>query len=442
MSHEAGLAWAAGWNTTLEPILDFSAGPWWLATSLRVSGRVAASGVDYSGPGGDRAPLTWPDWSIPTGKSQVREARLKGGKWDFDAPRLMGGVTWGNWGLSAGWQPRSTGPGMTGVISMDRTGPTYPAFTARRHRPFDWGAPFWNFLAPEDLLFTAGLLSEQMISYEDEEGTRYEKMDEPWIFQWLVGWEFTSWFRTTLTHTALAVPREGSLWGDILQINFPIKGTTWSETTHGPVTDRVFSAQFEGRWRHAPWPLLPAAAGRLFWDYAGTDFLPSGPEGIVPQISIPASVIGIELVDPGWDLAFEYAELVHEDVLWYSNSGFAEGYSHEGWLLGHELGGSGESLTGWVNVRPEPWGLETGLRVRRATWGMESKTPGDGSQTTVALTVKNLPAGTGGGPAADAPVASPLLWEITAEWNSEEAVPLDAQGEKRSWWRLYCRLGI
>ena len=287
-----------------------------------------------------------------------------------------------------------------------------------------------------------GKLSEQRITYKDEEGESHEKYDEPWFFQWLLSWEFTSWFRTTLTHTAMAVPREGTLWGDILQINFPLIGTTWSETTHGPVTDRIFSAQFEARWRHAPWPLLPAAAGRLFWDYAGTDFLPSGPEGNVPQISNPASVIGIELVDPGWDLAFEYAELVHDDVLWYSNSGFAEGYSHEGWLLGHELGGSGESLTGWVNVRPEAWGLETALKVRRATWGMKSKTPGDGNQTTVALTVKNLPTGAAGGPAADAPAASPLLWEITAEWNSEEAVPLDAQGEKRSWWRVYCRLGI
>jgi hypothetical protein len=247
----------------------------------------------------------------------------------------------------------------------------------------------------------------------------------------------------------MAVPREGTLWGDILQINFPLLGTTWSETTHGPVTDRIFSAQFEARWRHAPWPLLPAAAGRVFWDYAGTDYLPGGPGDAIPQISVPASVIGLELFSPAWDLGVEYAELVHEDVLWYSNSGFPEeGYSHEGWLLGHALGGSGESWTGLVTVRPAGWNLEPGLKFRHATWGMPAETPGTGRQITVGLSVKNLPPRAPGGPEPKGPPPSPLLWEITAEWNREladQGAYLEdpaAAAEEKDWWRVYCKLEI
>jgi hypothetical protein len=452
LDREAGLAWSPGWNATFEPVLDFSAGPWWISATGRFTGQVAAAGVDFSGPGGDQAPLTWPEWSIPTGKSQVRDARLRAGRWTLDVPRLVAGVTWGRWSLNAGWAPRSTGPGLTGALALDQSGVSFPAVTARRTQPFHWGSGFWDFIAPDDLLLMTGRLSEQLVRYRDSEGELQEKNDHPWFFQWLIGWEFTSWFRTTLTHTAMATPRTGNLWGDILQINFPIKGTTDIELARGPVTDRIFSAQFEGRWRHAPWPILPAAAGRLFWDYAGTDYLPSGPGGVVPRISVPASVIGIELVDPVWDLGFEYSELVHENVLWYSNTGFPEGYSHDGWLLGHALGGSGESVSGVVRVRPSEWGLEPGLRFRHATWGMETQSPGTGSMTTVALSLKNLPTGPPGGPKGplpEGPPPSPLMWEIITEWNREKAEPgafkedLSADpGDEKDWWRIYFKVGI
>ena len=449
LDHEAGLAWSPGWNATFEPVLDFAAGPWWISATGRLTGQVADAGVDFSGPGAEQSPLTWPDWSIPTGKSQVRDARLQGGRWTLDAPRVAAGVNWGCWSLSAGWAPRRTGPGLTGALAMDQSGASFPAVTARRMEPFVWGSGFLNFFAPDELLFTTGRLSERLVRYQDADDILHDKIAHPWFFQWLVGWRVTSWFRAAFTHAAMAVPREGTLWGDILQINFPIKGTTWSETTHGPVTDRIFSAQFEARWRHAPWPVLPSAAGRLFWDYAGTDYLPSGPGGVVPRISVPASVIGVELVDPIWDLGLEYAELVHEGVLWYSNSGFPEGYSHDGWLLGHALGGSGESFSGLLRVRPGGWGLEPGLRVRHATWGMEKTTPGTGEMATVALSVKSLPSGPPGGSLSAGPPPSPLLWEITVEWNQEEAdpgafaenPPAGSRVEKK-WWRVYFKVGI
>jgi hypothetical protein len=73
---------------------------------------------------------------------------------------------------------------------------------------------------------------------------------------------------------------------------------------------------------------------------------------------------------------------------------------------------------------------------------MEKRTPGNGSLTTVALSVQNMPRGISGGPGGDQSPARPLLWEVTAEWNDEEAVPFSSAGDRKSWWRVYCKVGI
>ena len=337
--------------------------------------------------------------------------------------------------LSAGWAPRRTGPGLTGALVLDYSGASFPALTARRTRPFRWPGRL-DFLAPDNLLLRAGQVSRRNIRYQDPWGYRTRE-GRPWFFQWLLGWEVTSWFRTTFTHTVMAAAREGTLWPDLLQINFPLIGTTWREAESGPITDRLFAVQLEFRWRHAPWPLLPSTAGRIFWDYAGTDFLPSGPGGLIPEISIPASVAGCELVSPRWDLGFEYAETVHEKALWYSNGGYEEGYSHRSWLLGHPLGGAGESFTGLVRYRPAAWPLEAELKGRHAVWEHPLYIQGTGKRESVALAVGKRPE------SADGPApGSPLLWQLTAEYVNEEAVPLVSMAQTRHWWRVYLKLGI
>jgi len=69
--------------------------------------------------------------------------------------------------------------------------------------------------------------------------------------------------------------------------------------------------------------------------------------------------------------------------------------------------------------------------------------------TTVALSLKNLPSLPPGGLSPDLAPPSPLLWEITAEWNREETDPdaftedLTADtGVERDWWRVYVKVGI
>ncbi len=426
---EGGLDFAAGQNIYLEPSLEYTQGRFWSAVSFVFGGRWAGGGVEFDNPAD---PLTWPGWPLPTGRATVRQSRLDEGDWTGRLTRALVGAQLGNWSLSAGWDHRRTGPGLTGNLNLDYEGRPFPAVTVRRTDSFHWGGIFTH-LAPDQLLLRTGLLSEQTIAFHLENSTQTEEAN-PWFFQWLVGWDVTSWFRAHFTHTVMAAPREGTLWPHLFQINFPVLSTTWNEMTEGPVTDRIFAAQFEFRWREAPWPLLPATAGRLFWDYGGTDFLPWGYWEAVPEISVPASILGFELFSPRWDLGFEYAELQHTSVLWYSNSGFREGYTHEQWLLGHPLGGSGESVTGLIRVRPTDRNLQLGLQGQIASWGMEKSTPGKGQRHTVALTLGKVP---GRSP------HSRWLWEVTTEWNREKVdldafaeVPVPGSAVQRDWWRL------
>lgn len=447
---EAGLAFAPGWSAAWEPSLDWSCSGAWFAAAPRWRGRLLAGGVDFAGEAGSRDALTWPGWTIPTGKSQVRSARLADGAWNLDLPYAMAGVSWGHWALSAGRSPRSTGAGVGGSLGLDAGGTTFPAVTVRRTNPFHWRGPIGP-LAPEDLLLRVGLLSEREGRYRNEWGLQ-SWSTHPWFFQWLLGWEVTSWFRLSAEHTAMAATEEGTLWWDLPQINFPIEGTTWREVDSGPVTDRIFNLQMEFRWTGAPWPVLPRDAGRLYWQYGGTDFQPSGPGGLIPEISAPASVAGFELFSPRWDLGLEYTELEHELILWYSNGGFPEGYSQDGWLLGHSLGGSGEQVAADVRFRPRGRPLEFEFRLAQSTWGMAGSTPGTGDQTSVGLTLRRTLQRTLQRTArgSNSHGAGRLfLWEWSVEWQREKADPA-AFGDsasaptaaRRDWWRILCRLPI
>jgi hypothetical protein len=426
LSGEAGLSWAAGTNLAAEAGADGSLGSrWWYGVSVRGSGRVAGGGALAADD-----PLAWPGWPLATGRATVGAARRQGGAWTVDVPRAVVGARLGRWALSVGWEPRRVGPGLDGGLTLDTGGASFAALTARRTAPFRWRG-IMKPLAPSELLLRAGLLSERTVRFATLEGP-ITTFQHPWFMEWQVGWRPTSWSRFTATHAVMAASQDGTLWPDILQINFPVIGTTWKETFSGPVTDRLFAVGMEARWRDAPWPVLPSAAGRVWWEYGGTDFLPSGPFGVVPQISIPASVAGVMFVDPGWDLALEYAELRHVSGLWYSNSGFPEGFTHEQWLLAHELGGSGESAAVGVKVRPGG-ALEAGLKAGWARWGLEPRTPGEGERWSLSASLGRLPA---------AGSRTPLLWTVRAEMRREEARRPAADPVRRTWGRVWLELTL
>jgi hypothetical protein len=421
---EAGLAWGPGWNAAAELGVQVARGRWWLAAT----GRLETQTGWGAGPVPSRAeaatPLLWPDWSPVTGPGQERLALLQGEGTRARAVRAVAGVELGRWALSAGWEPRRDGPGLGGALLLDRGGPSFPALTARRLAPFRWPGP-WRRLAPESLLLRVGLLGRTTVIDDVLPGG--PRQDRPWLLQWLVRWRVTGWFRVGATETVEVVPRSGSLWADLPGILFPGPDQTWAEQTSGPLTDRVAAFQFEGRWRHAPWPWLPAAAGRAWWEYAGTDALPSGPGGLIPRLSAPASVAGVELVSPRWDLAAEYAETLHPLVLWYSNESFPAGYTNDGRLLGHPLGGAGERWSATVRWRAPAgaggWFAE--VEAGRSTWGDQGHTPTRARAHDVALTVGGLRGGV------------PGPWRLHAGWRRRSAQVSEAW-PARSAWTAWC----
>ncbi len=418
---DSGLGIPTGWSAVLEPQLTLEWGRWWLAVAPRLGGRLDDP-RRLPPPG-----LLYQEWNRATGRLAVGDARLAAGSWRVDWPRLVAGVGLGRWSLSAGLDRRWAGPGATGGLGLSMTGPTFPAVTVRRTAPFVWSG-ILRHVAPVHLLLGFGQLSPQTVVFSTE-SARESREDRPWFFQWLLTFRHTDWLRTTVVSQALAVPRSGSLWPDLLQINFPLLTATSTEEERGPVTDRIFTLQFEARFRNAPWPILPSAAGRIYWEYGGEDYLPLEGSEVLPRIAAPASVAGVELVSPRWDLAAEYVELEHPTVLWYAHGNFQQGYSHRGWILGHPLGGSGASLRVWLRWRPSGTRWEAELSAARGTWGQAGLTPARAERHSCALVLRRQ------GEAA--------RWELAAEWNDEEvnAVADDTGSPERARWvRIWLRL--
>ncbi|MCP4291888.1 MAG: capsule assembly Wzi family protein [bacterium] len=414
---ESGLGWAAGYNASFEPSFDVNSGRWYFAATARLQGRWAAGGKHFQ-PG---EVWTYPGWHPSSSNFQVGLARTRTDRWLFDFPQFIAGCKLGDWNLTAGWMPSKTGAGVSGALDLDYNSPSFPSLVIRRNRPFQWGG-FMKPLAPSNFLLRTGILSKRQVLFKDEWGIQ-KKNDNPWFFQWLVAWDVTSWFRTTVTHSTMASAREGTLWPDLLQINFPIIGTTWREADSGPVTDRIFSAQFEFRWQNAPWPVIPARSGRLYWQYAGTDFLPSGPAGVVPELSLPASVAGVEFFSPGWDLTFEYFGSYHPEALWYSNGGYPEGYTENEWILGHFMGGGAKGGLALVRVRPNQWDLEFGVKATYTNWQHEKYLPGEANRLIVELTC-------GADPQTR---TQSSVWTGSLQWVHEEYFGDYAEEQKIDW---------
>jgi len=406
---DAGLHRARGTTAVAELQLDAWRGRWWCGVSTRLAGRVA--------PGGQAADpaLLYADWPLATGRPPQGTARESRGAWRVDWPRLVGGLRLGNWALSLGWTPRAVGASPDGGLTLSEQPPSFPALTVRRTAPFRWRG-FISWLGPDHLLLTAGRLDGQNVVYETERG-RETRWDQPWHLQWLLTWNHTPWLRTTVTHAVLALPREGTLWPDLPQVLFPLLGATTAETDRGPLTDRIFSLRFEARWRDAPWPLLPASAGRAYWEYGGEDYIESALPPI-PEISAPASVFGVELLSPRWDLLVEYAELQHPSVLWYAHYNFTAGYSRRGWILGFPAGGGSEIFTGALRWRRADGTAELELRGRYGSWE-HIRIPGTTEHFAVTLIRRRLLPGAG----IDAEVG----------WFREEAVSRDAFATRDDW---------
>ncbi len=377
---EAGLSAPAGLHAVAEPELQVGCGRLWGAATWRWQGGAGGGGAEPP------AALLYGGWRDATALPRWGDARRGGDPWRADWPRAVAGVQAGRWALAAGRAPARAGPGLEGVLLCGQSGASHPVLTARRTAPFAWRGVL-RAIAPVELLLRVGRVSAQTISTRDGWSPRVWRAS-PWVTHWRSTWAPAPWLDAGASLAALSTPRSGTLWPDLLQINFPLLSATTAETERGPVTDRIFALHLEGRFRAAPWPLLPRA-GRVYWEYGGEDFLPWRHLALVPQLSAPASVAGVELVGPRWDLAVEYSSLRHPTVLWYAHSEIGGGFAHDGWVLGHALGGSGAALGVLIRWRPPARtpaaGREIVASLSRAIWGRPAQTPAAAERWQVEL---------------------------------------------------------
>ena len=374
---EGGLV-GRGLLGTLEPAAALWSGPAWAGATLRLELPLAQAGRGVAGP------LRYAGWPEPTGRPAVGRARVRAVS-RVTVPRAAAGVRLGGWSAAAGLFPATVGVGLDGAgLTLGASAGPAPQVVLRRARPFAWSG-FMGPLAPAHVLLRAGSVSGRDVRYQTVRGpqTRHAR---PLLTQWLSTWNHTPWWRTTITGTALSVARSGrALWPDLLQVNLPLLDATWNETEYGPVTDRLVSLIMEARWREAPWPLLPAAAGRVWWEYGGEDYRPHGLLPLLPEIAAPANLAGVELVDVRWDLAVEFLDTRHPRVLWYGNSGFPDAYTHDGLLLGPIRGGAARSWTAVLRWRTAGGGDEWELRGRATTWSHATRLPDDARRREVRL---------------------------------------------------------
>ncbi len=101
---------------------------------------------------------------------------------------------------------------------------------------------------------------------------------------------------------------------------------------------------------------------------------------------------------------------------------------------------------GLARIRPANWGFQAEFQGKLASWGMRGYTPGTGECLSLGLTLTRTPQAKG---RQVENLSSPLLWEVTAEWNQEKAdpwghlnYPPTGSEVTRNWWRLVFKIGI
>ncbi|MEO2069364.1 MAG: capsule assembly Wzi family protein [Desulfurobacteriaceae bacterium] len=87
------------------------------------------------------------------------------------------------------------------------------------------------------------------------------------------------------------------------------------------------------------WKFQPFKGGKLYYVYAGDDAIkPEGPFGL-PVPTAAVHIIGTSLTTGYTRVIVEYAETVDETARWYTHHMYPDGYTYEGFIIGHAMGG-------------------------------------------------------------------------------------------------------
>lgn len=263
--------------------------------------------------------------------------RVDGQTADFRPDVLAVRLAWGNLRTTFGREPLSWGHAVHGNLVLSTNAQPLDQLRFESESPFRLPGPLRRLGRFHAAAFLARL--------DDP-----DRADAP--FPWLVGHRFSyspaSWLVLGLNRTILTAGR-GRGFAPGLE---SVRDLLFSQNAYASADQKVT----------LDWSLLlaPVAArvpgldgGRFYGEHGGDDAF----QGFPPTPSSTATLLGLELVSQGVLLRGEVARNDDDRNLWYWHWAYPDGYTVQGRVLGHPMGGDARSLYVDLEVPLGRWGL-------------------------------------------------------------------------------------
>ncbi|MGA1843650.1 MAG: capsule assembly Wzi family protein [bacterium] len=283
-----------------------------------------------------------PEWGFETGAfAGTLAARLSLDSDDdesVDFHRLYLAIEGEHIGIAVGRDSLWWGPGRHGAWVLTNNAPALDLVRLYNPYPYSLG-----FLGAFRFVLLYGRTSAMPVEYT-EAGTEVMVFTKPHFGGMRIDFSPSPLFEFGASMAAHFIGRDGLDLDDVKEVFFPRHKAVNREETEGPVTDRV--ASFDAS-LNLSLPFRRLHGMRAYVEYGGTDL--SFVERLYPRLTDVATLYGLYLDTGSTDLRVEYAQnLDHDDTRWYTHGQFLDGYTHDGSIIGHAIGGAARDV--WVRM--------------------------------------------------------------------------------------------
>ncbi|MGA1795604.1 MAG: capsule assembly Wzi family protein [bacterium] len=267
-----------------------------------------------------------------------------------DVLRLYLAVEGERIGIAGGRDSLWWGPGRHGAWVLTNNAP--PLDLVRLYNPYPYSL---GFLGTFRFALLYGRTSAMPVRYR-ESGAEVTVFTKPHFGGMRIDFSPSPRFEFGASMAAHFIGRDGLSLDDVKEVFFPRHKAVNREETEGPVTDRV--ASFDAS-LNLSLPFRRLRGMRAYVEYGGTDL--SFVDRFYPRLTDVATLYGLYIDTGATDLRVEYAQnLDHDDTRWYTHGQFLDGYTHDGSIIGHAMGGAARDV--WVRMT-HPFGVRWRVSV-------------------------------------------------------------------------------
>ncbi|GAB4274480.1 MAG: hypothetical protein Kow0092_29910 [Deferrisomatales bacterium] len=265
------------------------------------------------------------------------------GDWHYRTKRLYVKGVWGKWSLKIGRDAERLGPGYHGSLLLDDNTRALDLWRVRTEEPLFLPGRLARIGGFRITLFNAFLSDEDPEAPDPRYGNGLNPVEDPRLLGFRLSYHPTSWLDLGLSRTVLYsgkgretynTPKD---WWKLF--------TAEDENVDPGESDRYDNDQYAALDVTVRLPVLnglgPLKAGKVYWEYAGTDIISwwqgESTGGIEPfKLDDVANLGGLYLSTARTELRVEYAQT---SEAWYAHAQYPQGYSYRGNPLGHHMGG-------------------------------------------------------------------------------------------------------